>query len=291
MREGDCASCGLVASRGRPQTGSDRALFHCSACWGETDSDDRPLPTPAWWLRAEAAAWFNCVSAALERRSYTLPNGQRLSVMTDREGRYFQGVGAQEVWPAAEVLCRYLASSAAGGPAAPSGGSGVVVELGAGVGVPGMMIARSGQRVVLTDLPWLLPLTALNLDANFACDEAHRPALHAVRWGSRRDAQALIAQHGQPSLVIGSDICYEPTMFSSLLDTLSLLGAPCALLAVTLRDGCDMTFSAAATKRGWAVSRWWGWDPSPGGAGGACGDMPPNSLLRLERERDMERDE
>eukprot|EP00966_Prymnesium_polylepis_P175298 4056826-Prymnesium_polylepis.1 len=155
MREGDCASCGLVASRGRPQTGSDRALFHCSACWGETDSDDRPLPTPAWWLRAEAAAWFNCVSAALERRSYTLPNGQRLSVMTDREGRYFQGVGAQEVWPAAEVLCRYLASSAAGGPAAPSGGSGVVVELGAGVGVPGMMIARSGQRVVLTDLPWL----------------------------------------------------------------------------------------------------------------------------------------
>jgi len=289
MREGDCASCGLVASRGRPQTGSDRALFHCSACWGETDSDDRPLPTPAWWLLA--AAWFNCVSAALERRSYTLPNGQRLSVMTDREGRYFQGVGAQEVWPAAEVLCRYLASSAAGGPAAPSGGSGVVVELGAGVGVPGMMIARSGQRVVLTDLPWLLPLTALNLDANFACDEAHRPALHAVRWGSRRDAQALIAQHGQPSLVIGSDICYEPTMFSSLLDTLSLLGAPCALLAVTLRDGCDMTFSAAATKRGWAVSRWWGWDPSPGGAGGACGDMPPNSLLRLERERDMERDE
>jgi len=274
--------------------------FHCSACWGEgvppvvLNDDTLPLPAHAWWTEAAAAAWLARAKTALGKRTHRSAPSLRATfrVVTDRDNAFFRGVGADKVWPAADQLCRCLDAGlevAAGAGGAPGQ---LAVELGAGCGTAGMLLSRLGWRVVLTDLPWLLPLTALNIEANFAADEPARPAVHALRWGCRRDVQALADRlgRGAPDLVLGADVCYDLDAFSPLLDTLEWLGAPRCLLAVQRRDGCDTAFAAAASARGWKVSTVP--ELAEPAAAPDYGGAPPGSLahqrhrsvlLRLER--------
>lgn len=65
--------------------------------------------------------------------------------------------------------CRYLVDTCAADRI-----SGTALELGAACGLPGMLLARRGLRVTLTDLPWLLPLTAINVQALVAARSLKR---------------------------------------------------------------------------------------------------------------------
>ncbi|GIL55067.1 hypothetical protein Vafri_10583 [Volvox africanus] len=69
-----------------------------------------------------------------------------------------------ELWPAAWCLARYLLSD----PGAELlHRAAAVVELGAGLGLPGIIAAKVGARsVTLTDLPQALPLLAANVELN-----------------------------------------------------------------------------------------------------------------------------
>ena len=94
--------------------------------------------------------------------------------------------------------------------AASSGYKGTAVELGAGVGVPGMRLAQHGWSVVLTDLPVLLPLTALNVEANaglgLAARGARTPTIAPLRWGCTATRLLCVrprAQAARPVLRLG----------------------------------------------------------------------------------------
>ena len=83
-----------------------------------------------------------------------------------------------------------------------------IVELGAGVGVPGMVCARSGARVCLTDVESVTSLLAANVAANFAGAET-APCAEAFDW-SAAGAAALWARHGPFDAALCADCIFEP---------------------------------------------------------------------------------
>ena len=233
----DCASCGQRGQPGRRQEGD--GPHHCYPCWGESQPTMDAAPDSAigkqqaaspydflvpakedWWKTAEVQDWLARSRSLLAEREHTVsqlhppPSQAVFRVVLDPKNQVFEGVGADKVWPAAELLCRYLTD------AYPAGYHAAAVELGAGVGVAGMLLASRGcRRVVLTDLPWLLPLTALNVDANFEPTDPWRPRVAPLRWGNGPDAVAI--PHS-PELAIGSDVLYYEEDVKPLLDTVQV---------------------------------------------------------------------
>ena len=215
---------------------------------------------PEWWTGGEASLWLERAREKLGTRRYALrgrDDEESFDVITDRSNLFFQGVGADKIWPATELLVDCLDHVLR----APRAEANVAIELGAGCGVAGMWLARRGWRVVLTDLPWLLPLTHLNVEANFgrtnfAAPSGDEPAalqaprVAALRWGCDVDAASLPT----PNLVIGSDVAYEVEDFGPLLATLDHLTADHAILAIPIRDGCDAQFGTLARSLGWSVN-------------------------------------
>ena len=261
---GRCASCGRAAAVGCHQRAG--GPFHCASCWGERASEAGggacTRATSDWWTGSESArAWLARARSSLlpyERVSLRLSSGVHdFDVLVDATQAHFHGVGAKKVWPAVHRITQYLddASGARGRP-------GVAIELGAGCGVPGMLLGRLGWDVTLTDLPPLLPLTALNVEAN-ASDpresekqtaEARAPRIAPLRWGVRVDADALLASlPSRPDLVFGSDITYFDDDYEPLLQTLLDLGAAESILAIQHRNQCHEAFAEAARARGWRV--------------------------------------
>lgn len=135
----------------------------------------------------------------------------------DPEHSYFSGLGssksldlaaslgAERLWGAGRAFATYLSSYKFEGKALKGSFSAKwqVVELGAGCGLPGMVMARNGSEVTLTDVPWLLQMLTYNVAANFHRADL-RPSVAPLRWGNATDAAALLQASGQPDLVIGA---------------------------------------------------------------------------------------
>ena len=114
-----------------------------------------------------------------------------------------------------------------------------------------MLLAQHGWQVFLTDLPVLLPLVKLNVEANHSCfGDSESPRVAPLRWGCRADGDNLPAR---PDLCIGSDITYYDDDFAPLLETLHQLDPAEVLLAVQNRNGCHETFADTARQHGWLV--------------------------------------
>lgn len=263
-------------------------------CWGEDDEDKDKCGQgsaarqiiPQWWKADAVRPWLANALACLPVQHKTLRLSdtveENISFIVDKDNRFFCGVGADKLWPAAERLCTYL-EAALKVP-------GVALELGAGCSVPGVVLARRGwrvslpysltalhpaplaylltlplrtsspthplRRVTLTDLPWILPLVEANLDAN-GLSSRERPAVASLRWGCRLDADALADAGFAPAgadLVYGADIAYFEEDHAALLDTLDHLRAATNVIAIQHRQGCHLSFAAAAKARGWTVA-------------------------------------
>lgn len=132
---------------------------------------------------------------------------------------------AHQVWHASLVLTDYFNSSEAFPPTA--GGENWwagkrVVELGAGTGIPGIFLASKGARVVLTDLPDVLPLMKWNVEANAhllpspeCCDAA------PLAWGEEHEHIARPID-----VVVASDVVYWEHLFAPLAQTLNDICSP-----------------------------------------------------------------
>lgn len=121
------------------------------------------------------------------------------------------GVAAQ-VWDAALYLCRYLEKLDLKGKR--------VIELGAGTGIVGILAARLGAEVTLTDLPHALPQLQRNVSANRPPSgwPSVTPTVLPLSWG--------LDQEQFPSdwdLVLGADIVYLSDTYPLLMDTLTHL--------------------------------------------------------------------
>lgn len=116
------------------------------------------------------------------------------------------------LWPAGQTLAELVA-----GPLASTIAGRDVIELGCGLGAPGLAAARVGARVVLTDVEaGALELAEANARAN-QLDVVTR----SLRWGEV-DAEL----RGRFDVVLGADVTYDPMERAPLLGTIEQLLAP-----------------------------------------------------------------
>ena len=128
------------------------------------------------------------------------------------------------IWPGAHLLAAFLLHSQHCNHSL-QGQS--VCELGAGVGLCGLVTARYARRVVLTDR---VQAVLAVLDRNIALNQLSATASsHALEWGSvgaSALSQSLHQQHTPVSLVIAADVIYPDTTDDSmhaLFDTVTTL--------------------------------------------------------------------
>ncbi|OVA05658.1 Nicotinamide N-methyltransferase-like [Macleaya cordata] len=95
-----------------------------------------------------------------------------------------------------------------------------VLELGAGMGIPGMIAALLGAtRVVLTDIPSLLTWLRKNVEANSLGD---RVEVRELVWGSEESWLSLVGstELDNVDLVLMSDVFYDTSEMAALGKTL-----------------------------------------------------------------------
>ena len=179
---------------------------------------------------------------------------------------------ASTVWDSAIVLARYLEVQ---GAAQYAGAR--CVELGAGTGLPGLVLAALGAQVVLTDLPGTVALLELNVARNRdACrciaggqngsgtrsrsgrrlgGGAPFATAMALRWGEalpKALPEALgLTPASKVDLVVATDVLYSHEAISPLVETLVALSNPQTqvLLAAGRNQHAGDGFWAAA--RAW----------------------------------------
>ncbi|KAL8150573.1 hypothetical protein V2J09_020381 [Rumex salicifolius] len=116
-------------------------------------------------------------------------------------------------WDSAFVLSRYISTRSDSAEFTLLGKT--VLELGAGTGLPGLTAARLGAtRVVLTDVPALLPGLRRNVEVNGLVDRVE--ACELV-WGSDELPSQLFES---VDLVLMSDVFYDPEEMAALARTL-----------------------------------------------------------------------
>lgn len=117
------------------------------------------------------------------------------------------------VWPCAVVLAQYLWFHRGSLPGK------AVLEIGAGVSLPGIVAAKCGAEVTLSDsseLPHCLEI------CQQSCQMNNLPQVHVVglTWGHvSRDLLALPPQ----DIILASDVFFEPEDFEDILTTVYFL--------------------------------------------------------------------
>lgn len=145
-----------------------------------------------------------------------------------------------EIWEAGRALAEYLAR----GPVL----RGPVLELGAGVGLTGIVAALRGATVLQTDM---VP------------DALRTARLNAARTGVEDRVRAVVADwrawpiRQQFRLVLGADIIYRPALHASLRAVLrqTLASGGTALLADPGRESGDQ-FARRLMADGWRVTEY-----------------------------------
>ena len=141
-----------------------------------------------------------------------------------------------ELWPSGLALAEVLAEHELRGAR--------VVELGCGLGVPSIVAALGGARVLAADwAPAALALLHANAQRNGAAVETLE-----VDWA---DAGALVAR-APFDLVVCADVLYEPRNVDALVDLLPLLGDH-VLLGEPGRQTAGAFFARA--EAGWEITR------------------------------------
>ncbi|XP_024126127.1 EEF1A lysine methyltransferase 3 [Oryzias melastigma] len=121
---------------------------------------------------------------------------------------------AAPVWEAAVHLCRYLEDQSVNLKGKR------IIELGAGTGLVGILAARLGAEVTLTDLPLALPQLQANVSANTPSGgwPSAEPAVLPLSWGEDH-----LDFPSDWDLVLGADIIYLPETYPLLVKTLAHL--------------------------------------------------------------------
>ncbi|XP_077175378.1 protein N-lysine methyltransferase METTL21A isoform X2 [Paroedura picta] len=141
---------------------------------------------------------------------------------------------AAVVWDAAVVLCTYLET----GDVDLRGRS--VIELGAGTGLLGIVVALLGAQVTITDKEASLAFLKSNVQANLPAEAQSRAVVKELTWGQN----LMNFSAGEYDFILGADIVYLEETFPALLQTLDHLCTDhtVILLACRMRYKRDQNF-------------------------------------------------
>ncbi|XP_041633882.1 methyltransferase-like protein 23 [Cheilinus undulatus] len=117
------------------------------------------------------------------------------------------------VWPCAVVLAQYLWTKRE------ELKDKTVLELGAGVSLPGVLAVKCGARVILSDnaqTPQCLQNCRRSCEANGLCDVE----VLGLTWGEVSPDLVLLPKM---DIILGSDVFYEPQDFEDVLVTVAFL--------------------------------------------------------------------
>jgi len=254
LQRGNCNTCGQRRVLGSwLSKDASESVFRCCACLDEhgDNLDDKIEPADAsatnWWACAEPPQDLQEVpEGLLAATPWHDTYGRQFLTVCDPEHCYFSGLGAERVWGAGKALAEYLSTWQPAGLQ--------VVELGAGCGLPGIVLAKGGAFVTLTDVPWLLQMLEYNVAANFSPYDPLRPYVSPLRWGNDADAASVLQVIGRPpDLLIGADLVYREQDFDALLTSIETLAPRRALLAVQRRDVALEAFIKRVRFLGWSV--------------------------------------
>jgi predicted nicotinamide N-methyase len=180
------------------------------------------------------------VSHAIE-----LPSGDELRVLQPAESAELPDDGAVEWAPVApywEVLWRSGVALARELEDEPLRGL-RVVELGCGLGIPSVLAARAGAKVLATDVaPEALELVRRSAEANGVEVETA-----VADWAAPDE----LVGRGPFDLVLAADVLYERAAVAQLLPLLPRV-APVGWLADPGRPAAE-AFTEQARRRGWLV--------------------------------------
>ena len=163
-------------------------------------------------------------------------------------------VTALRLWPAAVPLAAHLHERVLPALRKARGGRPLrILELGAGRGLVGLAIsALGGDEVVLTDDGASLvsdggaSKSAIDVLRENIALNAGRARAAALRWGD--DAALRKLEPKRFDCVVGSDLLYDPSSYTSLLKTLEACGCE-AHIAITRRHAGERAFFALAERR------------------------------------------
>uniref|UniRef100_A0A3B4Y0K7 Methyltransferase 23, arginine n=2 Tax=Seriola lalandi dorsalis TaxID=1841481 RepID=A0A3B4Y0K7_SERLL len=117
------------------------------------------------------------------------------------------------VWPCAVVLAQYLWTQREALK------DKTVLELGAGVSLPGVVAARCGAKVILSDSA-RTPLCLENCRRSCAANGLHDVEVLGLTWGEVSPDLVLLPEL---DVILGSDVFYEPQDFEDVLVTVAFL--------------------------------------------------------------------
>ena len=144
-----------------------------------------------------------------------------------------------DVWPASITLCRYLVRR----PQLAAGAA--VCELGAGMGLPGLLCAQLGAAsVLLTDYE---PLVVAQLRQNAALNSLQqRCCFQALDWFDL--APLAPAQRAAQDLLLLADVIYAAAVVEPLVQTLLTLLRPGTGAALAGKPPCVTSAAATGTR-------------------------------------------
>jgi predicted nicotinamide N-methyase len=175
---------------------------------------------------------------------YETRTGTVIDIRQDRNNNTHTG---GIIWETAFLLAMYLENhvlntSKAKRTAQPLS----VLEVGAGCGLLGLVIAHGGHQVVLTEHPDALGNLQRNVVANRGTLPTKASATAAqLRWGVREDIDAVTSLGtGTFDMIVGTDVVYQAELVEPLLQTISAFSSSKSVVWLCLQERC-----AAAHKR------------------------------------------
>lgn len=170
--------------------------------------------------------------------TYRCQGGQRITVRQDREAQVHTG---GIVWETAFLLALFLEQQQRA--ATPSSvRARHVLEVGAGCGLLGMVLAAAGCDVVLSEHP----IALANLQCNVAaCNRlSERTRVVQLDWTEKADVNALVAAQrarGCPpcfDTIVGTDVVFSEQLVVPLLQTIHALAGAETTVWLCLQERC-----------------------------------------------------